>query len=87
MSVDGETYYFCSDGCRALFVESPQYYMASRHALGADETREPAPPEIREQHEPPRTTSWGWFTAPMYGSAGSGGAEFEPIPERHKDEA
>jgi hypothetical protein len=27
--------------------------------------------------EPPRTTK-GWFTAPKFGSAGSGGAEFEP---------
>jgi hypothetical protein len=27
--------------------------------------------------EPPRTTK-GWFTAPKFGSAGSGGAELEP---------
>jgi hypothetical protein len=31
---------------------------------------------------PPRTTSGGWFTAPKFGSAGSGGAELEPGPER-----
>ena len=31
---------------------------------------------------PPRTTSMGWFTAPKFGSAGSGGAELEPGPER-----
>ena len=30
---------------------------------------------------PPRTTK-GKFTAPKFGSAGSGGAEFEPGPER-----
>lgn len=30
---------------------------------------------------PPRTTR-GKFTAPKFGSAGSGGAEFEPGPER-----
>lgn len=30
---------------------------------------------------PPRTTK-GNFTAPKFGSAGSGGAEFEPGPER-----
>ena len=30
---------------------------------------------------PPRTTT-GKFTAPKFGSAGSGGAEFEPGPER-----
>ena len=31
---------------------------------------------------PPRTTTGGWFTAPKFGSAGSGGAELEPGPER-----
>jgi hypothetical protein len=31
---------------------------------------------------PPRTTSKGGFTAPKFGSAGSGGAEFEPGPEK-----
>ncbi|CAN5771192.1 hypothetical protein BH11GEM1_BH11GEM1_33720 [soil metagenome] len=31
---------------------------------------------------PPRTTVGGWFTAPKFGSAGSGGAEIEPGPER-----
>jgi hypothetical protein len=30
---------------------------------------------------PPRTTAGGW-TAPKFGSAGSGGAELEPGPER-----
>ena len=37
--------------------------------------------ESREEPNPPRTTK-GWFTAPKFGSAGSGGAEFEPGPER-----
>ncbi|MEO7085773.1 MAG: hypothetical protein ABI442_08150 [Gemmatimonadaceae bacterium] len=31
---------------------------------------------------PPRTTLGGWFTAPKFGSAGSGGAELDPGPER-----
>jgi hypothetical protein len=31
---------------------------------------------------PPRTTSFGWFTTPKFGSAGGGGAELEPGPER-----
>ena len=26
------------------------------------------------------TTLWGWFTAPRFGSAGSGGLEYEPFP-------
>jgi hypothetical protein len=40
------------------------------------------PPETESRNEnPPRTTS-GNFTAPKFGSAGSGGAELEPGPER-----
>lgn len=45
----------------------------------------PAPSEDADGAEapnPPRTTTWGWFTAPKFGSAGSGGAELEPGPER-----
>ena len=34
------------------------------------------------QPNPPRTTTGGWFTAPKFGSAGSGGAELEPGLER-----
>jgi len=30
---------------------------------------------------PPRTTTDGWLTAPEFGAAGSGGAEYEPGPE------
>jgi len=36
----------------------------------------------RERHEAPHTTSGG-ITAPKFGSAGSGGAEYEKGPERH----
>ena len=25
------------------------------------------------------TTLWGWFTAPRFGAAGSGGLEYEPL--------
>ena len=34
-----------------------------------------------EEPNPPRTTR-GNFTTPKFGSAGSGGAEFDPGPER-----
>ncbi|MDE3054628.1 MAG: hypothetical protein KGL38_03280 [Gemmatimonadota bacterium] len=37
---------------------------------------------VKPMAEPPRTTTGKWFTAPKFGSAGSGGAEFEPGPER-----
>ncbi|HET7613593.1 MAG TPA: hypothetical protein VFK26_06670 [Gemmatimonadaceae bacterium] len=36
----------------------------------------------RDDVNPPRTTSGKNFTAPKFGSAGSGGLEFEPGPER-----
>lgn len=58
-----------------------------------DLNRESTPDDREQQHEkresddkaikpnPPRTTSGG-ITAPKFGSAGSGGAEIEPGPER-----
>ncbi|HEV2643272.1 MAG TPA: hypothetical protein VGT98_11215 [Candidatus Elarobacter sp.] len=47
----------------------------------ADEERERAKKASNVSPNPPRTTT-GRFTAPKFGSAGSGGAEFEPGPER-----
>ncbi|HEY4954951.1 MAG TPA: hypothetical protein VII02_08705 [Gemmatimonadaceae bacterium] len=49
-----------------------------------------APSKRRAKHDPvketkpnpPRTTTDGWLTVPKFGSAGSGGAELEPGPER-----
>lgn len=49
-----------------------------------DETggaREDGDAERSATPNPPRTTSHGW-TSPKFGSAGSGGAELEPGPER-----
>ena len=40
--------------------------------------------EQLEQHEPPYTTL-GFLTSPKFGSAGSGGLEYERIPEAHTD--
>ena len=37
--------------------------------------------EVEDESNPPRTTR-GWFTAPKFGSAGSGGAEIEPGLEK-----
>lgn len=47
---------------------------ADAHAPTVDRAPKEAP-------NPPRTTT-GKFTAPKFGSAGSGGLEFEPGPER-----
>jgi hypothetical protein len=41
----------------------------------------PATASKKTEGDPPRTTTGGWFTAPKFGSAGSGGAEIEPGPE------
>jgi hypothetical protein len=38
--------------------------------------------EANAADNPPRTTSFGWFTVPKFGSATSGGGELEPGPER-----
>jgi len=70
----GRTYRFCSTNCREQFTREPARYTASTHDA-----------ERLEQHEPPRTTTGG-FTAPKFGSAGSGGLEFERLPEAHDEE-
>jgi hypothetical protein len=46
------------------------------------EQRSSAPPPENQNENPPRTTSRGWFTAPKFGGATSGGGEIEPGPER-----
>lgn len=69
-------HYFCSAECRRIFEEEPaRYEPASVDALG----RTSIPLEC---HEPPYTTTGG-MTSPKFGSAGSGGAEYELLPERH----
>ncbi len=50
-----------------------------KHADSSSSTK----PSKKDEPNPPRTTSKGWFTAPKFGSAGSGGAEFEPGPEKN----
>ena len=49
---------------------------ATTNSEGSEDTSEAIAPN------PPRTTSFGWLTTPKFGSAGSGGAELEPGPER-----
>ena len=70
----GHTYYFCSTMCRDRFRQDPRGYAAAAASA--------LPHERLERHEPPHTTS-GWFTAPKFGSAGSGGLEYERLPEAH----
>jgi hypothetical protein len=49
--------------------------------LEATEPTEPTDDAATERPNPPRTTTGVW-TSPKFGSAGSGGAELEPGPER-----
>jgi YHS domain-containing protein len=75
--LDGKTYYFCLADEREAFAANPSKYLdreVSREALRGD-----AVP--LERHEP-RFTKKG-MPAPKFGSAGSGGAEYERGPERH----
>lgn len=51
---------------------TPDVAEGEAHAPSANEKAQP---------NPPRTTDGG-ITAPKFGSAGSGGAELEPGPER-----
>lgn len=66
-------------GARSEF-EGRTYFFCSTDCAREFE-RNPA--EIVERHEPPRTTT-GPLTAPKFGSAGSGGAEYELPPEMHE---
>lgn len=72
-SSDGSsTEYFCSTACRSRYEANPEQYAGQQSGKA----------EL-ERHEPPSTTTEGGITAPKFGSAGSGGAEFEPLPEQH----
>lgn len=72
------THYFCSETCRRTFEADPSAY-GDRHASAGGRSGDVE----MERHEPPYTVSDSGFTAPKFGSAGSGGAELEPLPEAH----
>lgn len=77
---DGTTYYFCTVECRDLFEANPARY-AARGDVADSSVASTGDAEL-ERHEP-RFTKQGPVVAPKFGSAGSGGLEFEPGPERH----
>jgi Cu+-exporting ATPase len=81
-SVHGtEHYYFCSTTCRDRFESNPAQFLGSTRSARAGQGGE----EI-ERHEPPRTSIDG-VTVPKFGTATSGGAEFELLPEGHDVDA
>ncbi len=67
-------HWFCSTDCARAFRDSPTRYTADESI--SQELRERTPPHTQE----------GGMVSPMFGSAGSGGAEFEPIPEEDETE-
>jgi len=81
-TVDGTTWYFCSAECRQKFEANPQAYTGEGMAAGATGAANDV--EL-ERHEPPYTKKKG-IVAPKFGSAGSGGLEYELLPERHTDD-
>jgi Cu+-exporting ATPase len=62
----GETYFFCSVDCKQAFDAEPSRFAAAKRA--------DAP-----EGDAPRTEAGG-IVAPKFGSAGSGGAEYERLP-------
>ena len=75
---EGRTFYFCSAQCKRQFDADPGRYTANATSAG-DRA------ETLERHEPPFTKAGG-MVSPKFGSAGSGGAEYERLRERHDPE-
>ena len=71
-TASGRTYYFCSTQCQHKFDANPDEYAAS--AAGDIGVRQED--EVLERN----FTKKGGTTAPRFGSAGSGGLEFEGPP-------
>lgn len=69
---EGETYYFCSTSCARQFDADPRRYVERGSTVGASSGTD------ESVGDAPRTTT-GKMTAPKFGSAGSGGAEYEPV--------
>jgi YHS domain-containing protein len=83
-TLEGETYYFCSAACKRIFDADPTRYIERSMPIpGAHAAGDATGPDL-ERHEPPFTKRDG-IVAPKFGSAGSGGAEYEPLPEAHDD--
>ena len=66
-------YYFCSVACKTQFDANPGNY---RHADAGGTAR---------NADDPRFTKTGDLVSPKFGAAGSGGAEYEPLPGDKSD--
>ena len=72
---EGRDYYFCSKACQQEFEKNPAKY---RHADATSSTAS------RSDDDPPYTKV-GEIVSPKFGAAGSGGAEYEPLPQDKVD--
>ena len=70
----GTEYVFCSIACHRTFEAHPEQFVAEGRTKSGRPTLADAKPEA----DPPFTQADG-FVAPMFGSAGSGGLEYEQI--------
>lgn len=86
--VRGTTHYFCSAQCLWQFEANPSRYIGETAGVpaepGASDASQDELHVDLERHEP-RFTKWGGLVAPKFGAAGSGGLEYERLPEAHDD--
>jgi YHS domain-containing protein len=70
----GTDYFFCSTACQHTFDAHPEQFLSESQTLSAD-----ASAAASKIHNDPPFTEAGGIVSPMFGSAGSGGAEYERI--------
>jgi YHS domain-containing protein len=78
-------HYFASEQSRDTFMADPKRYHDEHAARHGDRTEAEEIPSNWPDENPPVTKDAHGMTAPKFGSAGSGGAEFEPLPPGARD--
>jgi YHS domain-containing protein len=73
----GTEYFFCSIACQRTFEGHPEQFISDRQIPAGRTSSD----EAKRQDNPPFTELDG-IVAPMFGSAGSGGLEYDPIPKQ-----
>ena len=78
-------HYFASEQSRDEFMADPKRYHDAHAARDGDRGLGEGVPGNWPDENPPVTKDEHGFTAPKFGSAGSGGAEYEPLPPGARD--
>jgi YHS domain-containing protein len=78
-------HYFASERSRDVFMADPSRYHDAHPGRHEDRVRAEGVPGNWPDDNPPITRDAHGFTAPKFGAAGSGGAEFEPLPPGARD--